>query len=256
MKSLEESVVTAMDGADVELFQHLPYLMQDFWELGSSPENIIELIKKYKPDFSSLRILDLGCGKGAVSIKIAAALNCNCYGVDAFGEFIEEAKLKAEEFGVKDLCKFEIGDIRKKACELQGFDVVILGSIGPVLGNYFETLSILKKVIVENGIIIIDDGYFEDESKDVHPLVQKKSEVYNQIKEAGMKILFEGIAVPEEITKSNLHFYEKLNQRSEELIHKFPHKKEIFINYLEKQREENLFLEQKITCATFVIGNN
>ncbi|MBU4494246.1 MAG: class I SAM-dependent methyltransferase, partial [Acidobacteria bacterium] len=62
-KTIEESVVTAMDGADSNLFPYLPYILQDLWEIGSSPEVIIELIRKHTNDYSSLKILDLGCGK-------------------------------------------------------------------------------------------------------------------------------------------------------------------------------------------------
>jgi hypothetical protein len=35
MKSLEESVKAAMDVTDKELLPYLPYILQDFWEMGS-----------------------------------------------------------------------------------------------------------------------------------------------------------------------------------------------------------------------------
>jgi len=61
MKSIEESVViTSMDGADAEIFPYLPYILQDTWEIGASPEIIAELIEKHIPVPSNLRILDLG----------------------------------------------------------------------------------------------------------------------------------------------------------------------------------------------------
>ena len=34
MRSLEESVVTAMDGTNKKLFPFLPYIFQDIWEMG------------------------------------------------------------------------------------------------------------------------------------------------------------------------------------------------------------------------------
>ena len=66
MKSLEESVVIAMDGSDPELFPFLPYIMQDLWEIGSDPETIIRLIRKHADKPAGMKVLDLGCGKGAV----------------------------------------------------------------------------------------------------------------------------------------------------------------------------------------------
>jgi predicted RNA methylase len=86
MKSLEESVVAAMDGSERALFPYLPYILQDLWELGASPGEIIELVRKHANNYSRLRILDLGCGKGAVSIQLAKELNCSCLGVDAVKE--------------------------------------------------------------------------------------------------------------------------------------------------------------------------
>ncbi len=44
MKSIEESVVTAMDGTDIELFHFLPYILQDLWEIGADPDVIISLL--------------------------------------------------------------------------------------------------------------------------------------------------------------------------------------------------------------------
>lgn len=34
-KTIEESVVQAMDGTDAELFPFLPYILQDLWEIGA-----------------------------------------------------------------------------------------------------------------------------------------------------------------------------------------------------------------------------
>ena len=132
MKSLEESVVTAMDGSESKLFPFLPYIFQDLWEIGASPEVIIELVHKHTKNHSDLKVLDLGCGKGAVSIKLANEFKCKCVGIDAVKKFIKEANEKAKEFGVDDFCRFEVADIREKVKELTHFDIIILGAIGPV----------------------------------------------------------------------------------------------------------------------------
>ncbi len=50
MKTVEESVVTAMDGSDKELYPFLPYILQDAWELGADPDTIIGLVRKHASD--------------------------------------------------------------------------------------------------------------------------------------------------------------------------------------------------------------
>ena len=128
MKTLEESIATAMDfGNNTAIVPFLPYIMQDFWDLGTPPEIVISLVQKHCRNFSALRVLDLGCGKGATSVKLAANLNCNCLGIDGIPEFIETSKKKAQEYDVESLCRFEVGDIREKIKVLDKFDVIVLG---------------------------------------------------------------------------------------------------------------------------------
>ncbi|MBL7994067.1 methyltransferase domain-containing protein [bacterium] len=255
MNTLEKSVVTAMDGSEIELFPYLPYILQDVWEIGASPEIIIDLVRKHAKEYPALKVLDLGCGKGAVSIKLAAKLKCHCYGIDAIKEFIEEAGHKAKEFGVDSLCKFEVNDIRIKTRELFNFDIVILGAIGPVFGNYFSTLSILSKVLKQNGLIIIDDGHIENGSDFIHPLMQKKEVILKQISDAGMDLIDEVIIKNDEIKDLDDYILENLKKRCNELKEKYPEKISLFENYIKKQEEENDILETKVVCSTMVIRN-
>ena len=44
-----------------------------------------------------------------------------------------------KEYRLSHLCSFETGDIRKKIKELNNFDIIILGAIGQVFGDYFTT---------------------------------------------------------------------------------------------------------------------
>jgi 2-polyprenyl-3-methyl-5-hydroxy-6-metoxy-1,4-benzoquinol methylase len=255
MKSLEESVVTAMDGVDIELFPFLPYILQDIWEIGADPEIIIELVRKNRGTGSNLSLLDLGCGKGAVSIKCAKVLKFRCLGIDAIKEFINEAKEKARENGVENLCIFELGDIRERIKGLSQFDIIVLGAIGPVFGNYYSTLTILAKCLNNDGIIIIDDGYIENQSNFIHPIIQKQDLILKQIKDSGMQIIDEVIIDKDSIKASDDVIFENIKLRCNELIEKHPDKRWIFENYIKKQEEENNVLETKVVCSTIVIKN-
>jgi ubiquinone/menaquinone biosynthesis C-methylase UbiE len=253
LKTIEESVVIAMDGSDKEVYPFLPYILQDLWEIGADPDAIIKLITKNFDNFSDLKVLDLGCGKGAVSVKVAKKLGCTCYGIDAITEFIEFAQQKANEFKVNHLCIFETGDIREKVKYLSGFDLIILGAIGPVFGDYFTTLTTLSKCINKKGIFIIDDGYIDDNSDYIHPLMFKKNTIIQQIDKAGMELAENDIMERADIKDSDDYIFDNLKKRCYELIDKYPDKQNIFLDYIKKQEFENDVLENKVIGTTMVI---
>jgi SAM-dependent methyltransferase len=254
VKSLEQSIVNAMDGTNVDLFPFLPYILQDIWEIGTDPEIIIELIEKHKPVKRNLNILDLGCGKGAVSIMIAKKMGCRCTGIDGMEEFIADAHRKAREHGVDHLCAFEIGDIRHRIRSLPAYEIIILGSIGPVFGNYYDTLSALNKNLLTGGFIIIDDGYIEDESEFVHPAIAPRKDVFGQIEKAGMVLVDELIIGPDTIKDSDDFIFERIKDRCNELLGKYPEKKNLFEEYVRVQEVENDVLENKVICSVMVLG--
>lgn len=253
MRTIEESVVIAMDGSNKELFSFFPYILQDLWEIGADPDAIIKLIRKYCYNIPELKVLDLGCGKGAVSVKVSQNLGCTCYGIDAIPEFVDFANKKATEFEVARLCKFDTGDIREKVKKLSGYDVVILGAIGPVFGDYFLTLTTLSKCMNENGVFIIDDSYINDESDFKHPLMYKKSEILQQIEKAEMKLVENAVVNRSDIKETDDFIFNNLKRRCNELIEKFPAKKTLFLDFVKKQEVENDVLENKVINTTMVI---
>lgn len=252
MQPIEETILAAMDCKDKGILPYLPYILQDFWTIGSEPEVMIDLIKKHTSGSPSLQVLDLGCGKGAVSVIIAHTLGCTCHGIDAIPEFISFAQQKAEEYNVRSLCRFEQGDIREKIKSLPKYNVIIMGAIGQVLGNYYETLISIKPLLNDGGIIIIDDGYVDDGSDFVHPQVLKRSEMLRQIDEAGMMLADE--VLPGETTAEGYGTeYAWLSKRCDELSSKHPDKAGIFENYKKQQQMEYENLKSEIICSTMVV---
>lgn len=252
MKTIEESIATAMDfNNDVSIIPYLPYILQDFWELGTPSEAVIDFIKKHCNNYSMLKVLDLGCGKGAVSVKLAAALKCNCFGIDGIPDFITTSREKAQEYGVEELCKFEVGDIRETIETAGKFDVIILGAIGQVFGNYYDTLTILSKHLTQEGIIIINDAYINDTSSFQHPAVLHRSELLKQIEQADMKLIDEDVDASIE---SAIEF-ENLQRRCMELIAKYPDKTSLFESYIKAQADEYEALESEMIGSIMVISN-
>ncbi len=254
--SVEKSVVLSLDGTDIKLFPYLPYIFQDLWELGTSPKVILNLLKKHTKDQSKLKILDLGCGKGAVSISLAKELNCMCNGIDAVQEFIDVAINKAKKCNIEKYCLFECSDIRVKARDLKGCDVIILGAIGSVFGDCFSTLTRVSKCIKESGLIIIDDAYIDDESEYSHPLIYKRSEILKQISETNMILIDEILLNKDDLIELDNHMYKNIRKRCKELIERYPVERNIFVDYLKSQEEENELIETKLISSTMLIGNS
>ncbi|MCI0514413.1 class I SAM-dependent methyltransferase [candidate division KSB1 bacterium] len=255
MENLNETIVRSLDGRDVALLPFLPELLQDLWEIGSSAETMLALMKKHGLHQSPppLKILDLGCGKGAISIPIARALGATVVGMDAVPEFIAVARQKASEWQVASLCSFQVGDIRTAVHSFTGFNVIFLGSIGPVLGNVAETLKILKNCLLPGGYLLLDDGYIPDESSFTHPCCQRKREYLAQIYASDFTLRDEWVAEHESISAADAAIYRKIETQVQELSQKYPEKRTLFEAYLQQQREENYVLEHEIHCSLFLL---
>jgi len=253
-KTIEESIITAMDGKDTTLVKYLPYILQDFWHIGTPPQEIIKIIKKYKTDYPNLNVLDLGSGKGAVSINIAIELKCKCFGIDGINDFVIFSNNKSKEYSVNNICTFETDDIRTRIKTLRKYDIIILGAIGAVFGNYYETLSQLENNLEKDGLIIVNDAYVEDDSNKSYTNILTKSELLKQINNAGMELI--DIITEDELQDVNEEFeneFENIQKRCLELIEKYPENKALFTDYITKQKREYEILSNEIISAIFVI---
>jgi len=254
MENLKETILKSLDGGNIDLLPYIPYLLQDLWEIGSSAEVIIKIIKKhnlYKQDTTS-RILDLGCGKGAVSISLAKEFGFRVHGIDAVSDFIEEARSKAKEWLVEQLCEFQIGDIRESVNTLREYDIIILGSIGPVLGNIEETLQQLKVCILPDGYIILDDAFIPIGSDFNHSDYLSETEFMAQINRSNFQIIDSFFVNESDISEYD-DIYRHIETRAKELMALYPAKKYLFKEYLKSQRVESEILENEVRCVTLLL---
>lgn len=250
MNDVEERLAKSLTAETTDLIPFLPYLLQDLWELGSKPEDIIELIAKNIEVKNRLKVFDLACGKGAVSVKLAKELGCYVNAIDIIPEFISYAEQKAKEFGVQELCSFKIGDINLSVTKEQEYDIVIIGAVGEVLGSPKITIQKLKNTIKTGGFIIIDDAYSQEGLPTNYLSHKQWLEVFE---ETGMQIIEEKTASEDEVSNTNDTNNEYIINRANELKNKYPDKADIFESYVNSQLAESDELENEIIPVTWML---
>jgi len=241
--------------ATPELIPFIPYLLQDLFELGSSPEIIIGILDSLHLN-KKTKVLDLACGKGAVCIKLAERLGFSCKGIDLFKPFIDFARGKAIETGIQQLCQFEIGDIGKVVQDEKDYDVVVLAAAESLLGEVDEAIGSLRECIQDGGIIIYDGAYLNETSSIANPdysVIKKYKETLKQLTSHGDEIIREMIVPSEETMNINNAYTDAIRIRANELAIIHPDKKKLFLSYVKKQEEECSIIEKDITGCVWCI---
>jgi len=260
IKENEEQLTYSLSAETTELLPFLPYLLQDFWELGSDPDVMAEMIDKHISISDKTRVLDLACGKGAVSVKLAHKLRVKVKGIDLMCEFIEYARQKAKEFQVDDLYEFMLDDINDAVKREKDYDCVVFGAVGVgVLGGASEAPSKLKSTVKPGGIILIEEGYIPDDGK--RDDIRFNAEAYYPLqywmglfKEAGLDLV-ETASGHNEGNLDSDSGMAAITARANELIEKHPDKRAIFEGYFRNQQSEYADIDNSLVCVTWVLRN-
>lgn len=250
MPLVEEKLAKSLSAESVDLIPYLPYLLQDLWELGSAPKDMIHLLSKHIKMTPKIRVLDLACGKGAVGIQIAKKFGCFVKGIDIIPEFITEAKKKAQEYQVEALCEFIQGDINQSVEHEKDSDMVILGAVGDVLGSQEQTLIKLAKTIKRNGYVLLDDGYAQEEG---NPLCMTKKEWLKVISQCNFNLVDELFVDETEFSLVLAEQIEVITKRTDELKAQYPEKASLFDAYLKSQLSECEELTTEIRGVTLLL---
>jgi 2-polyprenyl-3-methyl-5-hydroxy-6-metoxy-1,4-benzoquinol methylase len=100
-------------------------------------------------------ILDLGCGTGNFTIKLAKK-GYRVKAIDYSVEAIKIAQEKAKKAGINDLIDFEINDIEKIEFEKERYDLVILKLVYAFIKNQKRLLAKVKKSLSLKGWVLIE----------------------------------------------------------------------------------------------------
>ena len=255
MSDINEKLACSLTAETTQLLPYLPYLLQDLWELGSNPRDMIGLMKKHMPISKGTKVLDLACGKGAVSINIAKELGIHAHGFDLLPDFLDYARTKANEMGVSALCHFSHGDVNEVVSTQKDYDCTIFGAAGNILGDPGETLAKLNRTVKPGGFILIDEAYLPDNAGGDNIKYQNYDYMYH----SQWLQLFanNGLTLIEELRNIEDYDFDADNKaiaaRAAELIAKHPEKREIFEGYVRSQLNECEDLENNIIAVTWIL---
>jgi len=254
MSDLALSVVTSLDGTDPRLLPYLPELLLDLDDLGLSPALVEQLLSRQASLPARARLLDLGCGKGSVPLHLLQRHPWVALGLDAMPAFVERARARAEALGLAERCRFEVADIRAWAGEGR-FDVIVLGAIGPVLGDAETTLRRLDAWLAPGGLVVMDAVHgLEGTTSRNAAYDQTRGELMASIARAGFRPLAEAQEPADGRAEEHRAMFEAIRTRAEALAQRYPADRALFEAYVANQAQEFEILAQEVVDVTLLLG--
>ena len=252
-------VAAALD-ATPELVPHLAELLADLWDLGSSPPLIAGWLRDLGLPPDSTRVLDLGCGKGAVSLTLARELGFHVHGVDLLEPFIQEARERAVEWGLTGLCRFEKGDLREVARSAEGYDVVVYASVG-ALGRLDDAVGAVRRCVRAGGFLVIDEGFRAADLEGTAGLEELPGygnlagydETRRRLTAHGDAILQERILTSAEMRALDDRYIRSISARAEAIANARPADGDLVRSYVERQRRAASAWERSSVSAAWLL---
>jgi SAM-dependent methyltransferase len=250
----ERQIAAALETTP-DLLPFLSELLADIWALGSWPAVIAEMLDARGLPRST-RVLDLGCGKGAVGIRLARDLGFAVLGVDLFEPFIREARERGRREGVDDRCEFRVADARDLLMSGAAFDVVTWAALGGALGSFDRCVGQLRRIVRPDGYIVIDDGFLVSE----HAMVRNgydhytsREETHRLLTQHGDELLEETLVPRSEVEACNRDNNRCIQARAKGLTERFPEHADRLAGYVESQVAECEVLESSIVAAVWLL---
>ncbi len=255
MENSNKEFLDSLDLIDEEMEKFIPYSLQDLSELGSIPEYIYRLVERNTDSLSIKKIIDFGCGKGAVLLYLAERLNFQGTGIDIVPEFIEAADKVSAEKLFDNRLEFHTGNILEYIDKEDKYDLVLYGYDSEILGNVSETISRLIKCIDANGYCIMEIACTPEGKPRLEGLPTEK-ELLWQMRESPLQVVDKIYWDIDKIKSINNYNNECINNRISELKEQFPGSIDLFDRYMANQIEECKLIENDMICSTWILRKN
>jgi ubiquinone/menaquinone biosynthesis C-methylase UbiE len=129
----------------------------------------------------NMRVIDAGCGTGAITRKIASKVfPAETFGVDIDPLFIEKAKKTSLNEGMRNV-RFELGNIDNLRYDDGFFDLAYCNLVLMHMKNPVKTVAELKRVTKKGGIVAASDT--DDGALLIHPPMPRFSDLWSRFGE-------------------------------------------------------------------------
>ncbi|MCP4764321.1 MAG: methyltransferase domain-containing protein [archaeon] len=114
---------------------------------------------------NNTKVLLVGCGTGGNAVYLAKEFGCNIVGIDISEKMIKSANIRAEQKGLLEKLKFQIGDAYALPFEPNSFDIVMTVFVSQFL-DIDRSFKSFMKVLKPGGYIGINEMYKKDNISD------------------------------------------------------------------------------------------
>ena len=253
MDKTNQDFLDSLDLQDKEMEKYIPYVLQDLWELGSIPDYIYQLIDNHVDTNRLKKIIDFGCGKGAVLIYLAKRLNFQGIGIDIVPEFIESANKHSIENSASDRLEFASMNLLGVIDRPEKYDIVIYGYDSGILGDVYTSINRLQNCISDSGYLILEIAFTPDNKAKIEGL-PTETELLEQLDKSGLEAIDKICWEKEKIRKINNKNNILIIKRIEELKKSNPEQTQIFERYMSNQIDECKLIENEMICSTWILS--
>ncbi len=107
------------------------------------------------------RVIDVGCGKAEMLVRLIARFGCTAIGVDTNPHFLAEARARAFDQGVAGQIELLEGDVTQMKLATETFDAALCVGATHAYGDLAATLKNLRTLVKPGGKIVVGEGLWK-----------------------------------------------------------------------------------------------